>query len=107
MKLQTKWDNLIEDNEDVYEADRELIENIVKEINEDIADIKKDEERLSVYHRKKRWIDAWVEYYIDDKTFLEIGEERDVSKNAARRLINYINRAIRMRLLELKYNENK
>lgn len=49
MKLQTKWDNLIEDNEDVYEADRELIENIVKEINEDIEDIKIETFLFSLY----------------------------------------------------------
>lgn len=43
MKLQTKWANLIEDNEDVYEADRELIEKDEERETKDKLNNKQEE----------------------------------------------------------------
>lgn len=100
MKLETKWRNLIDDNSDIYTASEDMIVDFANDIHRDIEAIKEDEDKISVYKRKRRWLDAWTDYYVNNQTYAVIAENRGISKNAARRLVKYINRNIRLKLLE-------
>lgn len=100
MKLETKWQNLIDDNSDIYVTSKDMIVDFVNNIHKDIEALKKDEDKMSVYTRKRRWLDAWNDYYVNNQTYAVIGENRGISKNGARRLVKYINRSIRLKLIE-------
>lgn len=100
MKLETKWQKLIDDNSDIYAASEDMVVDFVNAIHKDIEAIKEDEDKISVYKRKKRWMDAWNDYYVNNQTYATIAENRGISKNAVRRRIKYINRSIRLKLIE-------